>query len=127
MRSSNVADQIPDDDGDAPDADVNNWHQGGFAMLLHSSLRPGLCLKQSIEALDLTVAETANALGVTTHELHDVIDGNLAISPEMAIRLETVIGSTAEDWLHMQDSYELERVRLRKADLAKGLHKLDAR
>ena len=93
-------------------------------MLLHSTPRPGLCLQHKIEELDLTVAETANALRVTTHELHDIIHGTQAISAEMALRLEKVFGSPAEDWLHMQDMFELDRARLQKPDLIKGLHKL---
>ncbi len=94
-------------------------------MLSDSPLRPGLYLQFKIEALDLTVAETANALGVTTHALHDIIHGDIEISPELAVRLELVLGTSAEDWLHMQDMYELERVRVSNAPFMKELHKLE--
>ncbi len=34
-----------------------------------------------------------------------------AISPEMAIRLEKALGSTADTWLRLQANYDLAQVR----------------
>ena len=40
-----------------------------------------------------------------------------AITPEMAIRLEKAIGSTADAWLRMQMNYDLAQVRLRASSI----------
>lgn len=74
---------------------------------------PGRGLRDDIEALGLSVAATAEALGVTRQQLYNVINGKSAITPEMAIRLEKGIGSTAETWIRMQSAYDLAQVRLK--------------
>jgi addiction module HigA family antidote len=50
---------------------------------------------------------------VTRQQLYKVIKGESAISPEMAIRLEMGIGSTADTWLRMQINYDLAQLRNR--------------
>jgi addiction module HigA family antidote len=72
---------------------------------------PGLGLKDDIEALGLTIAEAAKGLGVTRQQLYRVINGECAITPEMAVRLEKAIGSTADMWLRLQMNYELAQIR----------------
>ncbi len=74
---------------------------------------PGIGLRDYLDELGWTVAEAAEALGVTRQQLYNVINGKSAISPDMAIRLEKGIGSTAETWLRMQAAYDLAQARLR--------------
>ncbi len=74
---------------------------------------PGQGLKDEIEALGLSVAEFAKALGVTRQQLYRVINGDCGITPEMAMRLEMVVGSSADFWLRLQMNYDLARVRER--------------
>ena len=63
---------------------------------------PGRGLKEDIDALGLTVAEAAEALGITRQQLYDVINGKNGITPEMALRLEKGVGGMADAWLAMQ-------------------------
>ena len=79
---------------------------------------PGAGLREDIEALGLTVAEAAAGLGVTRQQLHNVTSGRSSITPEMALRLEKAIGSSAEHWLRLQLAYDLAQVRLRNEKLA---------
>ena len=74
---------------------------------------PGEGLKDDLDALGLTVAQCATALGVTRQQLYRVISGRSAISPEMAVRLEQVIGGSADHWLRMQAAHDLAEVRNR--------------
>jgi addiction module HigA family antidote len=78
---------------------------------------PGLGLKDDLDELGLTVAEAAEGLGVTRQQLYNVIGGKSAITPEMALRLEKAIGSTADHWLRLQAAYDLAQARLRTASL----------
>ena len=78
---------------------------------------PGLGLRDDLDALGWTVAEAAEALGVTRQQLYNVINGKSAVTPEMALRLEQGIGSTADTWLRMQAAYDLAQVRLRRAEI----------
>ncbi|WP_338130342.1 HigA family addiction module antitoxin [Pantoea vagans] len=46
-----------------------------------------------------------------------VVSGITAVTPEMAIKLAAVIGSTPEMWLRIQAAYDLDRAA-KKVDLS---------
>lgn len=85
---------------------------------------PAEGLNDDLEALGLTTAQAATALGVTRQQLHRVLSCQSAISPEMALKLETVIGSTADHWLRLQAAYDLSQVRQHKPEVTRGLQRL---
>jgi addiction module HigA family antidote len=72
---------------------------------------PGRGLKDDIAALGLTVAEAAEALGITRQQLYNVISGRSGVTAEMALRLEKGVGGTADAWLGMQAAYDLAQLR----------------
>lgn len=74
---------------------------------------PGELVKEGLEELGLSVAKAAEGLGVTRQQLHRVIRGTSAISPEMALRLEKALGSTADTWLRMQGAFDIAQIRSR--------------
>jgi len=57
------------------------------------------------------VAEAAEGLGVTRQHLYNVLNGKSVVTPDMAVRLEMGIGSTAETWLTLQSAYDLSQAR----------------
>lgn len=78
-----------------------------------------------IEELGVTVTAAAQHLGVTRQALNNLINnGRTAVSPEMALRLEAVFGSTADTWLRMQAAYDAAQIRHREAEITKGLQRL---
>ncbi len=94
-------------------------------MPMHNPNHPGDLIGANIEALGLNVAKAASALGVNRSQLHRVIKGESGVSPEMAIRLEAVIGGTADHWLRMQNARDLARIRNSDSNPAEGLMKLE--
>lgn len=72
---------------------------------------PGELIGDTLEELNISVTEAARGLGITRQQLHNVIAGGSGITPEMAVKLEKAIGSTADTWLRMQMNYDLARVR----------------
>jgi addiction module HigA family antidote len=57
-------------------------------MRMHNPPHPGEVLKAlCLEPLNLTVTETARALGVSRKTLSSILNGRAGVSPEMAIRL----------------------------------------
>jgi antitoxin HigA-1 len=84
---------------------------------------PGGLIKGELDALRVSIAEAAASLGVTRQQLYRVTKGESAISPEMALRLEKAIGSTADFWLRLQMNYDLAQARLKKP--AVGIRKLE--
>ena len=79
-------------------------------MAMKNPPHPGRVVRRSLEALNLTVAEAAEQMGIRYEDLSNVINGRASISPEMAIRLEQGIGSTAGHWLRMQVAYDLAQL-----------------
>ena len=82
-------------------------------MPMKNPAHPGELIRDNIDDLGLSVSEAAKGLGVTRQQLHNVISGRSAITPEMAVRLEKAIGSTADTWLRMQMNYDLAQIRKR--------------
>jgi addiction module HigA family antidote len=57
----------------------------------------------------LTVAKIAELLGVSRITVSNIINEKAAISPEMAVRIATVFGGTADIWMRFQAGYDLEK------------------
>lgn len=81
----------------------------------HSSIapvHPGEILREDVfPALGTTKPALAKALGVSRQSLHQLMTGVRTVTPEMALRLEAVVGSTAETWLRLQSEFDLWRGR----------------
>ena len=74
---------------------------------------PGDLIKSDLDELSISVTDAAKALGISRQQLHNVIAGRAGVTPDMALRLEKALGSTAETWLRMQGNYDLAQVRKR--------------
>ncbi|GAB5469254.1 MAG: HigA family addiction module antitoxin [Rhodospirillales bacterium] len=85
---------------------------------------PGRLIRSAIDDLGLSVAEAAAALKVSRSQLNRVINGGSSLSPELALRLEFVIGSTADTWLRLQAAFDAAEVRSRASEITKGLQRL---
>jgi addiction module HigA family antidote len=81
---------------------------------MHNPAHPGKIVREEcLKPLGLTVTAAADALGVTRKALSDLLNGHAGVSPDMAIRLEKVFGSTADTWLGMQMQHDLWEARQR--------------
>lgn len=74
-------------------------------------VHPGEIIRhECIEASGLSVSRAAKVLGVSRQGLINVLNGESAVSPEMAVRLEKAFGSTADTWLNLQNRYDLAHI-----------------
>ncbi|MEN8376894.1 MAG: HigA family addiction module antitoxin, partial [Gemmatimonadota bacterium] len=55
--------------------------------------------------LGLSVTDGAKALGVSRQALSALVNGKAGVSPEMAVRLSKVFGSTPRLWMQLQMNY----------------------
>ena len=91
-------------------------------MPMHSPSRPGDMVGRFIVDLGDTISGAARRLGVSRPVLARLIhEDNAAITPEMAVRIAAVFGSTADHWLRMQAGYDASQIRKRAAAITKDL------
>lgn len=77
---------------------------------------PGeVLLEDFMNPLGLTQYALAKALGVTQARVGEIVQAKRAVSPDTALRLSRYFGTSAEFWMNMQATYDLERARDRLA------------
>lgn len=87
-------------------------------MAMKNPCHPGQLVKDAItEDLGLTITEAAEGLGVSRKQLSALVNERAGISPEMAIRLEKGLGSSAGAWLRMQAAYDLAQAQKHAEDI----------
>lgn len=75
-------------------------------------LHPGVVLQNYYMAeMGLSQSELARQIGCNPHRINEVIKGKRGISPQLAIELERVLGTTAIMWLRMQVEWDLVQAR----------------
>jgi antitoxin HigA-1 len=79
---------------------------------------PGEFIRDEIlEELHLSVSQAADILGVRRATLSDLVNGNAALSPEMALRVEKAFGVDMEMLLRMQAWYDANAMRRRAGEI----------
>lgn len=73
---------------------------------------PGVIIrKRCLDSFNLSVTEAAEALDVTRQVLTNIVICRCNLTPDLAIRLSKVFGSTPENWMKLQMDYEIGQVR----------------
>ena len=86
-------------------------------MPMKNPVHPGALAKANLDELNLSVAEAAKAMKITRQQLHNVIQGRSAVTPQMALRFEKAFGGSADMWLRMQAAYDLAQARKHKSKM----------
>lgn len=76
-------------------------------MAMHNPPHPGEIIAETLEELGVGIRVFARALVVAPSTAQRLVAGNAAVSPEMAVKLSIVLGSSPEFWLNLQDNYSL--------------------
>ncbi len=80
---------------------------------------PGLVLREDVlPALQMTQTELAALLGVSRLSVSELLHAKRSLSPEMAVRVATLLNTTPESWLRMQEALDLWAVRQQPAKMA---------
>jgi antitoxin HigA-1 len=80
--------------------------------------RPGVLIHEEIpDEFGLTVSEAAKVLDVRGATLSDLINGNAALSAEMALRIEKAFGVKIETLLNMRAWHDAYRMPEREGEI----------
>lgn len=84
---------------------------------------PGEVLAEDfLKPLGLSQYALAKALGVPQMRISDLIHGRRGVTPDTALRLARYFGTSAEFWIGMQATFDLEMARDRiGADIEAGV------
>ena len=73
---------------------------------------PSAVLREDVlPALEMPQARFAELLGVSRLTISQLLHEHRALSSDMAMRLEKLLGTSAESWLRMQEGVELWEAR----------------
>ncbi len=94
-------------------------------MAMHNPAHPGEVLRELwLEPMGITITDAAARLRVARKTVSKIVNGHGPITPEMAIRIEIVFGTTAETWLNMQAAYDIWQMRNLRKSLRGTLHNI---
>lgn len=80
---------------------------------------PGAVLREDVlPALAMTQTELAGLLGVSRLTVSELLHEKRALSPDMALRIATLLQTSPESWLRMQEAVSLWELRQQPAKLA---------
>jgi addiction module HigA family antidote len=84
-------------------------------------IHPGEILREEFMVpLRLNANRLALALHVPAPSVYDIVKEERGISPEMALRLGYVFGTTPDFWLNLQSEFDLRVVRNQKEAMVKS-------
>ncbi len=87
---------------------------------------PGAILREDVlPSLAISQGKLAEQLGVSRLTVSQLLHEHRALSPEMAVRLEKLLGTSAESWVRMQEAVDLWDARQQPERFA-GIKRLPA-
>ncbi len=67
----------------------------------------GVILRECIEPLGISISAFAEQLGVSRKTLSKIVNERGSVTPDMALRLSRVLGTTPTVWLNLQTKHDL--------------------
>ncbi len=80
------------------------------------AVHPGRTLDDTLEALNITQVELAQRTGLTPKTINEIIKGKNPITPDTAIRLSAVFGTSPTFWNNLQRNYVETLTRLKREE-----------
>ena len=101
------------------------FESGGLPLMISDDIKigmtpshPGAFIRHEvIKELGLSVAAAARILGVRRTTLSNLLNGNAALSPEMALRIEKAFGVSMDLLLRMQAWHDASLMRARADEI----------
>lgn len=80
-----------------------------------AAFHPGYYLSEIMEDLEINQAEFAERLGTTAKTLSQLLNGQANISNDIAKKLSVMMGTSAEVWQRLQNTYDQKLIEIQKA------------
>ena len=73
-----------------------------------SPIHPGKFLREIIEELDISQAQFARAIGISSMRVSHVINGTRPVTAELALLFGRALSQSPQYWLNLQTAYDLK-------------------
>lgn len=91
------------------------------------AIHPGEILREDVlPSVKATKIEIADALGISRQALHNILTCKAPLSSLLALKLERLLGGSAEMWCNLQRDYELAIARRERAAELEAVPTLEA-
>ena len=74
-------------------------------MIKNIAVPPGATIREQLENRDIPQKEFALRMGMSEKNISSLINGKVELTPEVALRLESVLGLPARFWNNMESVY----------------------
>lgn len=74
-------------------------------------IHPGEILVDELEAIDISAKKLADLLEVPPNRLYQLLAGKRNVTADTALRLSQFFGMSADFWMNLQSTYELDLAR----------------
>lgn len=80
-------------------------------MKMKNPPHPGAIIQEALDELNVSLREFARAMDIAPSTASRLLTQKAALTPEMAVKLAVVIGSSAEVWMKLQTAYSLAEAK----------------
>ena len=88
---------------------------------------PGRILREVVlEDSDVTKTELARRLALSRQALYNILTEKARVTPEVAIRLARLLGTTPQLWLNLQTNHDVAVLENKMRDEISGIEPLNA-
>jgi len=90
------------------------------------AIHPGLTLRETLEALNMTQAELAKRMSRPDKTINEIINGKTSITASTAHQLAQVLDIPAKFWINLENNYQFTKARIEYINhLKKQVSKVD--
>jgi addiction module HigA family antidote len=79
--------------------------------MARTPIHPGELLADELKGLGLTATELARTIDVPANRISQILAGKRSITADTALRLGRYFGTSADFWINLQKTYELDLAR----------------
>jgi len=79
--------------------------------MARTPIHPGELLADELKELGLSSAELARTIDVPANRISQIVAGKRNITADTALRLGRYFGTSADFWMNLQKTYELDLAR----------------
>lgn len=92
--------------------------------MARTPIHPGEILGDELEEIGLSAKRLADVIEVPPNRLYQLLAGKRSITADTALRLSQYFGTSADFWMNLQSSYELD---LARQEVGKAIQRIPKR